>query len=201
MSATLTTTFRLTTPFTHVERSYECAAWSETHTVQPGEYTAVFHPAQGKWTVSMPAKVTDDFFPALWGGVAVSSKPYQPKHIGEDRVVTLSFPADQFVHDARFTLTAASYLHLYKAAREVLARDFERFQQWVQQESDVSMDVEDKDPCGRWSTYRTALKFLTGTIARIDMLRTFREWHGNYFNRPGYDRYTWEHYRDQPTSN
>lgn len=31
----------------------------------------------------IPAIVTDDYFPALWGGVAVSNKPYVPKRVGK----------------------------------------------------------------------------------------------------------------------
>jgi hypothetical protein len=78
--------------FTYTNRSYECAAWSEDREalkgVHPVYIARQYHVPRTLYVLAdIAAKVTDDFFPALWCGVAVSNDPYKPKHIGEDRII------------------------------------------------------------------------------------------------------------------
>jgi hypothetical protein len=78
--------------FTYTDRSYECAAWWEEREALKGVHPVYiarspYMPRTLYVLADISAKVTNDFFPALWGGVAVSNKPYEPKHIGESRIV------------------------------------------------------------------------------------------------------------------
>lgn len=79
-------------PFDYCNRSYECAAWSETSTAEVGVYPVVLR-AENTYRYNLyceglvGAKVTHDWFPALWGGVAISNEPYKQKHTGEARTI------------------------------------------------------------------------------------------------------------------
>lgn len=199
--------FVLDQPYVYVRADYECAAWWEEHTTEAGEFVAKFVPRKETHmeraaclVVEVPAKVTNDYFGALWCGVSVSKEPYKPKHVGEARTVKLVFPIDQFVYDARFKLTEQNYTVLCEMARKELAKDYTWYNEWVGRAS-VDEDVEASDRHGKWSTYKTALKFLMETMEQIDLVSTFKAWHDNYFHRPGYQGYTWGHYKPQRYSN
>lgn len=82
-------------PWKHENRSFECAAWSETYEALTGIYpvTLTTNPQRREelmLTATIDAVVTDDYFPSLWCGVAVSNKPYVPKHIGESRKIRIT---------------------------------------------------------------------------------------------------------------
>lgn|SRR5574337_614750 len=79
-------------PFVFHDASYETAAWWEdrqscegVHPVYLGR--SYLHPRNLTITAHIKAKVVDDYFPGLWGGVPISREPYKPKHIGEDRTI------------------------------------------------------------------------------------------------------------------
>jgi len=83
--------------FVHHNASYECAAWWEDSEIQTGVYPLILEeyylsPRNLKLLVKFDAIVVDDYFPALWGGVAISNTPYKPKSIGSNRVIHYSFP-------------------------------------------------------------------------------------------------------------
>lgn len=83
------------TPFRHHKADYECAAWWEDHEAITGAHPVYigrsYHsPELLTITAEIKAKVVNDYFPALWGGVAVSREPYKPKHIGEERIIRSS---------------------------------------------------------------------------------------------------------------
>ncbi len=86
---------RLHNPLVVRDNGYECAAWWEERTSEIGVFTVTLYKHHYSNTfharASIPAKVTNDYFPALWGGVSISNKPYVPKHIGENRVVCHSY--------------------------------------------------------------------------------------------------------------
>jgi hypothetical protein len=78
--------------------SYECAAWWEETVSDTGVFDVKLnlnylypdnHPIV---YASIPSTVTDDYFPAMYGGVSVSRTPYKPKHLGERRKLGLSMP-------------------------------------------------------------------------------------------------------------
>jgi hypothetical protein len=74
-------------PFIYHDASYECAAWWEDREAQTGVYPVYLsrryhHPKHLTITAHIKAKVVDDYFPGLWGGI-----PYKPKHIGEERII------------------------------------------------------------------------------------------------------------------
>lgn len=82
--------------FVHHNNNYECAAWWEDSEIQTGTYPLILeenylHPKNLKLSTKLNAVVVDDFFPALWGGVSVSDKPYKPKNIGDTRLIHQSF--------------------------------------------------------------------------------------------------------------
>lgn len=72
--------------------SYECAAWWEDSQIVKGVYSLTleqntFVPYNLYLLAKLDAVVVDDFFPALWGGVSISNKPYVPKNVGEKRTI------------------------------------------------------------------------------------------------------------------
>lgn len=72
--------------------SYECAAWWEDSKIVKGVYPLTlerntFAPYNLYLMAKLESVVVDDFFPALWGGVRVSDKPYVAKNIGEKRTI------------------------------------------------------------------------------------------------------------------
>ena len=78
--------------FIYHDASYECAAWWEDREAQTGVHPVYLsrsyhHPKHLTLTAHIKAKVVDDYFPGLWGGVAISREPYKPKHIGEERTI------------------------------------------------------------------------------------------------------------------
>ena len=82
-------------PFVYHDASYECAAWWEDHEslvgVHPVYLSRSYHsPKHLTIHAAIKAKVVNDYFPALWGGVRISNKPYEPKHIGEERIIRKS---------------------------------------------------------------------------------------------------------------
>jgi len=82
---------RLHKPIVEHNNSYECAAWWEERTSEIGVFPVTleknYYDNEFRVCASIPAKVTNDYFPALWGGAAINDKPYTPKHIGEDRII------------------------------------------------------------------------------------------------------------------
>lgn len=83
------------TAFRYHKADYECAAWWEDHEaitgVHPVYLSRNYHsPKDLTITAEISARVVNDYFPALWGGVSVSSKPYEPKHLGEKRTILSS---------------------------------------------------------------------------------------------------------------
>jgi hypothetical protein len=78
--------------FTYHNSSFECAAWWEDQEAQLGVHPvylerAYNYPKDLHLTAKIGAKVTNDWFPGLWGGVRISNEPYVPKHVGEDRTI------------------------------------------------------------------------------------------------------------------
>jgi hypothetical protein len=70
--------------------TYECAAWWEDSEIKTGVYPLIleqnkFAPNNLQLRAKLDATVVDDFFPALWGGMAISNKPYKPKNVGSTR--------------------------------------------------------------------------------------------------------------------
>ncbi len=81
---------RINKPIIYTDQNYECAAWWEERTSETGVFPLLLRPANDLYperleldvSASVPAVVSNDYFPALWGGVPVSSSPYKPKNIG-----------------------------------------------------------------------------------------------------------------------
>jgi len=81
-------------PWINHNASYECAAWWEDTEIQPGVYDLVikqntFAPYELKLVAKLDAIVVDDYFPAMFGGVAITK--YTSKGIGEKRTISKSF--------------------------------------------------------------------------------------------------------------
>jgi hypothetical protein len=79
-------------PWVNHNNSYECAAWWEDSTIVKGVYALTleknsFAPYDLYLLGKLDAIVTDDYFPALWGGVAISNKPYTSKNLGQQRTI------------------------------------------------------------------------------------------------------------------
>lgn len=80
----------------HHNASFECAEWWEDSEIQPGIYDlklrkSDYAPHNLYLSASIDAIVVDDYFPALWGGVAISNKPYVSQRIGLKRTISKSF--------------------------------------------------------------------------------------------------------------
>lgn len=90
--------------FKFTDRSYECAAWWEEREAQIGTYPVFmarqYHSPNHLYIVAnIAAKVTDDYFPGLWGGVAISNEPYKPKHVGEARIIHKQVEVEEAIQD------------------------------------------------------------------------------------------------------
>lgn len=90
----------LTKPIEHTRRDYECAAWHQTHVTDTGVFDVkltlnYLYPDQHPGAVAViPATITDDFFPALFGGNMVAGTG-KPKHVGQRTTHTISVPLYQ----------------------------------------------------------------------------------------------------------
>lgn len=76
----------------HHNNNYECAAWWEDSKIQTGVYPLTLvenylHPKDLSLNAKLNSVVVDDYFPALWGGVSISKKPYVAKNVGQIRTV------------------------------------------------------------------------------------------------------------------
>lgn len=84
------------------EQRYECAAWWEKQEMIVGIYPLVLeknqsYPHHLKVVAKISGKVTDDYFPALYGGVAVSNQPYEAKNVGQERIIRRSWPLESVI--------------------------------------------------------------------------------------------------------
>ena len=83
---------RVNKDITHTKNNYECAAWWEERKSIKGIYPLLLDKKNSDdisdffLYAKIDAKVTDDYFPALYCGVG-GSNPYVSKHIGEDRKI------------------------------------------------------------------------------------------------------------------
>lgn len=74
------------------KNDYETACWWENSEAQLGVYPIYLsreynHPKHLILFAEIKAKVVDDYFPGLWGGMPISREPYQPKSVGEERIL------------------------------------------------------------------------------------------------------------------
>jgi len=79
-------------PFTFHNNSYECAAWWQDEEAQLGVYPVYLkreynYPSNLYAYAGLTGRVVDDYFPALWGGVAVSNRPYESRNIGTETTI------------------------------------------------------------------------------------------------------------------
>jgi len=84
--------FKVNKSWVHHNNSYECAAWWEDSEIQSGVYPLYlkansYSSKELYLQANLNAVVVDDYFPALWGGVAVSRQPYKPKNVGQQRTL------------------------------------------------------------------------------------------------------------------
>jgi len=82
-------------PWTQHNNNYECAAWYEDSEIVPGVYELTLEvnhlaPHDLYLKAKIDAIVTDDYFPALWGGVAISNAPYVSNRIGQRGTINYS---------------------------------------------------------------------------------------------------------------
>lgn len=87
---------QINAPYKDHYAGYECAAWWEERETEKGVHPIYLsrrynHPNHLTLTAHIKAKVTDDYFPALWGGVAIGKEPTKAKHIGEERTLHRDF--------------------------------------------------------------------------------------------------------------
>lgn len=76
--------------------SYECAAWWQDSKIEEGVYPLVLRenrlsPNDLYLSAELNAVVVDDFFPSLWGGVAIGNTKLVAKDIGSKRIVNHKF--------------------------------------------------------------------------------------------------------------
>jgi len=89
-------------PFVYHNASYECAAWWQDEEAQLGAHPLYlqrqYHsPNNLELVADIKGKVVSDYFPGLWGGVAISNKPYVPRHVGEETCIRKRIEIDDAV--------------------------------------------------------------------------------------------------------
>lgn len=83
-------------PIVYVDSSYEVACWWEERTSKTGVYPLTLekadrYSADFNVVAKVPGIITDDYFPALWGGMPISREAYKPKYVGqESRAILVS---------------------------------------------------------------------------------------------------------------
>jgi hypothetical protein len=83
---------RINKTFVYHKQDYEVAAWWENQEAQLGVHPVYLYrehlaPNALGLVAHINAKVVNDYFPGLWGGVPISREPYQPKSVGQDRTI------------------------------------------------------------------------------------------------------------------
>lgn len=78
----------INSPIKFRDQSYECAAWWEERLSTTGVFPLLLKKVNhytDDYVVyaEIPAVVTDEYFPALFHGVAVGTSPYKPSRIGQ----------------------------------------------------------------------------------------------------------------------
>jgi hypothetical protein len=74
-------------PIEYCNRSYETACWRQDSISATGVFPLILR-KKDKYSsdyivvASIPATITDDYFPSLWCGVAISNTPYVCKSVG-----------------------------------------------------------------------------------------------------------------------
>jgi hypothetical protein len=161
---------RVNQPHVYRNDSYECAAWWEERTSETGIFLvrlaqAPFHPHYLSCVATLPAKVTNDWFPGLWCGVSISNEPYKPKHIGEAREIKIGIDLVEAIEqtgrspspESKFEwYMAPEFWHvpLWEAERE-LNRSYDRLPEFWNEyrsgEHELAMMKRAHPPYSRWS--------------------------------------------------
>lgn len=114
-------------PQEHLKNNYECAAWWEKHLSLTGVYPVYLrcnwqHPYDLRASAQIPAKVTDDYFPALFCGVSYGKTT--AKYIGQDREITVSTDfVDAVDKSGRCDVSAEIRWCIFKEFWEVALQD------------------------------------------------------------------------------
>jgi hypothetical protein len=105
-------------------RLFEFAAWYQDLALEPGTYTLKWNPQnyRGFWSVSIPATITDSYFPAGFGGLLYPSEAQRErdaKDIGQKTTEVMHFDdyalrETEFEEEDRDIRTAAFYLDSIK---------------------------------------------------------------------------------------
>ena len=175
----------------HYDR-YECPAWWEDRQAIPGVYPvrlqkSDYVPHYYQAVAEISARVVDDYFPALWGGVAVSSKPYQSKYIGQSRTIlqgkklveaiklTGNIPTD----DVCWYIDCNWWQVAYEEAQKDLTEAYERLPEFWK-----AYQAGEDEFCSRVRMVAHFGKILHERGLEIEELtRCMKYWQDSYFHR------------------
>lgn len=161
MKKTVVGAVKVNKPFEYVNNNFEVAAWSETHLARQGVYplvmeTAYHSPYQLKLTAEIGANVTHDYFPALWGGVAIGET--KPKHIGEERIIRKAIEINEAIQsygntpdgDLNIWLAPEWWQTIQEEAERELAEAYRRLPEFWAQYAGLDQKTFVPSMEGRW---------------------------------------------------
>lgn len=99
---------RINESFVHHNSNFECAAWWEDSRIETGVYPLILNersqvPNNLNLIAKLKAKVVDDYFPSLWGGLPIGSKPYQPTRLGQERIITYNYDIVEAINNTGYS--------------------------------------------------------------------------------------------------
>src|SRR5208283_3720811 len=170
--------------FTHHNNSYECAAWWQDEEAQLGVYPIYLkreylHPKHIYAYAGLTGKVTDDYFPALWAGSAISNKPYASRNLGAETIihqhmdllkaieVSGTIPGnalDWYIHPSWWPVVVEEALTELRTYYERLPEFWNKFEELDKETFKPKMD-------GRWdfdSEYRSRLGMVGHMAGQVD---------------------------------
>lgn len=164
--------------FVYTEHNYECAAWWEERTSDTGVFPVYLtrsysYPKNLLLTAHIEGKVTNDYFPALWGGVSLSNKPYTPKNLGQKRTILHSVSVEEAIEKTGnspgadfdwFILPAWWYMFVNEANAE-LKRAYESLPEYWEEFQSLSPESFRNDMFG--------CDYAEGYRSRISMVAHF----------------------------
>lgn len=169
-------------PFKYTDRSYECAAWWEERTALEGVHPvylgrAYHSPKLLTITAHIKAKVTDDYFPGLWGGMPISREPYKPKHIGEERTIYQGIEVVDAIErtgnspgsDLDWFIDPSWWKVFLNEAESELREDFRRLPEFWQAWDQLDPSKFHRNPKERW-TFDDEYRSKVGMIAYFGSL-------------------------------
>lgn len=185
--------------YVHHNSSYECAAWWEDSEIQSGIYPLILeqryhHPKDLGLYAKLDAVVVDDYFPALWGGVRVSREPYQPKNVGDHRIIWDRYDIVDTIERTGNSPDADKDFCLHPFLWDAMVRSAEQTMQDFYQYLNQSWNKRASEGDDQYRSSLSAIAYAGQNVEKlaraIELIRTRQRYISENFMRDMYARNT-----------